>query len=188
MAVCATKIGNEHFCGYVSTKLKLHLIWTIEEKNEFNQVEYCHISKLIKEDICEGEAAKLLGNDSHCEIRLIGMKLFGELNKPEMEERFEVFSKNVIDGYRLPKFMKDKSGIAIKLIYATKLELKNWFGFADSGLDKWLDEMKNELTQEYDNKIIKYAKIGISERIDISKFDEENEKKFKVWEENSTER
>ena len=61
MAVCATKIGNEHFCGYASTKLKLHLIWTIEEKNEFNQVEYCHISNLVKEEFCNGEAAKLLG-------------------------------------------------------------------------------------------------------------------------------
>nr|CAD2173946.1 unnamed protein product [Meloidogyne enterolobii] len=61
LAVCATKIGNEHFCGYASTKLKLHLIWTIEEKNEFNQVEYCHISNLVKEEFCNGEAAKLLG-------------------------------------------------------------------------------------------------------------------------------
>nr|CAD2180973.1 unnamed protein product [Meloidogyne enterolobii] len=126
LAVCATKIGNEHFCGYASTKLKLHLIWTIEEKNEFNQVEYCHISNLVKEEFCNGEAAKLLGNDTYCEIRLIGMQLLGELDKSEIEERFEVLSKNIIDGYRLPTFMKDKSGISFKLFHSSKAGLKNW--------------------------------------------------------------
>ncbi|KAF7632234.1 PAP_central domain-containing protein, partial [Meloidogyne graminicola] len=116
VAVCATKIGNEHFCGYASTKLKLHLIWTIEEKNEFNQIEYCHISNLSKEGICNGETAKLLGNDSYCESKLIGMYLTGELNKSELEERFNNLSENIIKGYRLPRFIENKSGIAFKLI------------------------------------------------------------------------
>jgi hypothetical protein len=61
LAICATKIKNEHFCGYVSSKLKLHLIWTIEENNELNQVDYCHISNLMSEGICSGEAAKIFG-------------------------------------------------------------------------------------------------------------------------------
>jgi len=54
------------------------------------------------------------------------MQLLGELDKSEIEERFEVLSKNIIDGYRLPTFMKDKSGISFKLFHSSKAGLKNW--------------------------------------------------------------
>ena len=60
--------------------------------------------------------------------------------------------------------------------------------FASSGLDKWIVEMKKELKEEYDSKIRSFAKIGVSERIDISEFDSENEAKFNYWKENSEER
>uniref|UniRef100_A0A915M784 Uncharacterized protein n=1 Tax=Meloidogyne javanica TaxID=6303 RepID=A0A915M784_MELJA len=60
--------------------------------------------------------------------------------------------------------------------------------FASSGLDKWIVEMKKELKEEYDSKIRSFAKIGISERIDISEFDSENEAKYNYWKENSKER
>ncbi|CAK5082936.1 unnamed protein product [Meloidogyne enterolobii] len=60
--------------------------------------------------------------------------------------------------------------------------------FASSGLDKWIVEMKKELKEEYESKIRSFAKIGISERIDISEFDSENEAKFNYWKQNSEER
>nr|CAD2177403.1 unnamed protein product [Meloidogyne enterolobii] len=60
--------------------------------------------------------------------------------------------------------------------------------FASSGLDEWIVEMKKELKEKYDSKIRSFAKIGISERIDISEFDRENEAKFYYWKQNSEER
>ncbi|KAL7075690.1 hypothetical protein ACQ4LE_005425 [Meloidogyne hapla] len=57
--------------------------------------------------------------------------------------------------------------------------------FVDSGLDKWIDEMKDDLKGEFENKIRKYAKIGFSEKLDISEIDED---KYKVWLNDSDER
>uniref|UniRef100_A0A914N484 Uncharacterized protein n=1 Tax=Meloidogyne incognita TaxID=6306 RepID=A0A914N484_MELIC len=70
------------------------------------------------------------------------------------------------------------------------IKIKDIFAniFASSGLDKWIVEMKKELKEEYESKIRSFAKIGVSERIDISEFDSENEAKFNYWKENSEER
>ena len=96
------------FCDYVSTRIRLQLLFSIEILED---IEYCHINpkKALDNQKCpKQQKSEKIGEDWFCNIWLVGimfkqqnLQQINLLERPEGEEKLFEFSHRIMNGRKV---------------------------------------------------------------------------------------